>query len=129
MAQTTSKSAAARPAKKSTPAKKAAAPKPDVEVVDQDGAEVEPATMIVTVRGVEYVIPEGARDDFELLDDLGRADEGDTSRFPAILRRLLGPVQTRIALDSLRDPETGRVSVDAGTDFVLELFRALNPNS
>jgi hypothetical protein len=118
MAQTTKKTAA-----------KKAAPKTAAEVVHEDGSEAAPATMTVTVRGVEYVIPEDARDDFELLDDLGRADEGDTSRFPSILRRLLGPAQTRVALDSLRDSETGRVSVEAGTDFVLDLFRALNPSS
>ena len=35
----------------------------------------------------------------------------------------------RVAMDALRDETTGRVSIEAGADFVAELMQELNPSS
>jgi hypothetical protein len=81
------------------------------------------------VRGKTWVVPADALDDFELLDDLNALEQrADATRLPSVLRRLLGD-QWRDAMDVLRDKDTGRVSVEAGAEFVMELMGALNPNS
>lgn len=82
-----------------------------------------------TVHGITVQVPDEALDDFELLDDLRAAqDDDDGSRLPALLRRMVGEDYKRI-LNALRDPVTRRVTVEAGAQFVWDLFRALNPNS
>lgn len=82
-----------------------------------------------TVNDVEVTVLEEALDDFELLDDIRAAgDNGDASRLPSLLRRLVGDDYKRI-LDELRDPVTRRVSANKGSQFVWDVFGALNPNS
>jgi hypothetical protein len=86
-------------------------------------------SMTVEVGGVSWVIPDAARDDFELLDDLaqlGTATGGVA--LPRILRRLLGDDQTQAAFEHLRDKSTGRVPMDAADEFIGDLLAALNPN-
>ena len=80
------------------------------------------------VGGRTWRVEAEAMDDFELLDDLGEVEAGNAARLPRVLRRLLGPEQYKAAMDVLRDPDTGRVGVEAGADFVRDLFEAL-PNS
>ena len=88
-----------------------------------------PKDIVATVAGREWTVPAGALDDFELLDDLNALEQReDGTRLPSILRRLLGD-QWRPAMDAIRDKETGRVSVEAGGEFVSTLLGALNPNS
>lgn len=82
----------------------------------------------VEVNGHTWTVAADALDDFELLDDLSEIDSGNPSRLPRVLKRLLGPEQYKAAMDSVRDPETGRVGVEAGAEFVGALFEAL-PNS
>lgn len=82
-----------------------------------------------TVNDIEVTVLEEALDDFELLDDIRAAgDNGDASRLPSLLRRLVGDDYKRI-LDELRDPVTRRVSAAKGSQFVWDVFGALNPNS
>ncbi|MFB3980331.1 hypothetical protein [Microbacterium proteolyticum] len=82
----------------------------------------------VTVSGVEVTVLEEALNDFELLDDIRAAqDLNDGSRMPSLLRRLVGNDYSKV-LDALRGPN-GRVTVEAGSQFVWDLFKALNPNS
>lgn len=95
-------------------------------------AKVEDAPMeyAVTVNGVDFTVPAEALDDFELLDDLNALEQGGSAtRLPAILRRFLGDDQYRSAMDSCRDPKTGRVSVEAGANFVSALMEGVNPSS
>lgn len=106
------------------------APKGAKQPEDHKPKADEPKTKsrVVTVQGHEFEVAAEALDDFELLDDLAQLDsEGGIARMPSILRRLLGS-QAKTALDQLRDPSTGRVSIDAGTSFVNELMETLNPN-
>jgi hypothetical protein len=118
-----------------TGTKKAAAPKVEIppEAKQPEDhkpkAATESASRKVTVRDHEWVILEEALDDFELLDDLNALDQhDDPTRMPAVLRKLLGD-QWKVAMDLLRDKESGRVSIKTGTEFVFELMTELNPNS
>jgi hypothetical protein len=85
-------------------------------------------TLTATVDGMEITVPTDAMDDFELLDDIARLDGGDATRFPSILRRLIGNTQMRDVLDHLRDDETGRITVERGSEFVRDLLMELRPN-
>lgn len=115
----------------STTAKKTAVPAGVKKPTDhQTKAEDAPAELRCTLRGREWVIPADALDDFELLDDINALEQHqNAARFPSILRRLLGDDQMRDAMNALRDEKTGRVSIDAGSDFVTDLMLELNPSS
>ena len=114
-----------------TTAKKTTVPAGAKKPTDRQAkAEDAPAELRCTVRGREWVVPTEALDDFELLDDFNALERHqNAARFPSILRRLLGDEQMREALDALRDETTGRVSIEAGADFVAELMQELNPSS
>lgn len=89
----------------------------------------EQAFLEVELNGHTWKVPKDAMDDFELLDDLNALDQQeDPTRLPAVLRRFLGD-QWKEAMDTLRDKDTGRVTVEAGTVFFYDLMKALNPNS
>lgn len=91
--------------------------------------EPEPNYVEAVVDGHTYRVFRDALDDFELLDDFNSVNNADATKFPSILRRLLDDAQVREVFDRLRDPETKRITTDAGSDFVLDLIKALNPNS
>lgn len=81
----------------------------------------------VTLREKTWVVLDEARDDFELLDLLIRYNE-NVAYGPAVLRRLLGDDQYDAALEEMRDPESGRVTIESGREFINGLFEAFNPN-
>ncbi|BDZ40826.1 hypothetical protein GCM10025865_01250 [Paraoerskovia sediminicola] len=83
----------------------------------------------VTHLGFTVTVADDALDDFELLGDLHsmQADE-DPSYFPSILKRLVGAQGYRDVMDGLRDPATGRVPIQAGSEYIQSIFEALNPN-
>lgn len=77
---------------------------------------------------IDVDVPDEALDDFEFLDDVRAVqDEEDASRLPSLLRRLVGN-QYRDVLKALKGPN-GRVTVESGSSFVMDLFGALHPNS
>jgi hypothetical protein len=86
-------------------------------------------TMPVTLgTSIDVDVADEALDDFEVLDDIRAVqDQNDASRLPSLLRRLVGD-QYRTVLDVLRGAN-GRVTTEAGSQFVMDLFQALNPNS
>lgn len=99
------------------------AEKPTIEQVD-GGRKI-------TLRGITVTIPDESLDDFELVEELGQVQFGkaeDRGRLPLILRRLAGDDGYKAVMDGLRG-ENGRVPLQAGFDFIQELFGALNPNS
>jgi hypothetical protein len=124
--------------KTTTVAKKAAAPqdhKPKTERPKVDTVEIQVGdgdqkrtvkARRVALRGIVVTIPEEALDDFEVLDDIRAIqDSDDASRMPALLRRLTGDQKEyRRILDALRGPG-GRVTIEDGGKFVMELFEAL----
>lgn len=82
----------------------------------------------VTLHGVTVTVTDDALDDFELLDDLRAVDvDKNASRLPALLRRLVGDDFSAV-MDSLRAQHSGRVPIEAGGQFIRDLFGALNPN-
>lgn len=106
----------------------AGAKKPTDHQAKQDDGPIE-----VTIRGEKFNIPREALDDFELLDDMVRVQDGDRSRISAVLRRFVGVDQFRAVMDLARDEDTGRVSHQAGIDIAEEIMEALKvasvPNS
>lgn len=85
------------------------------------------APIEVEVRGKKFTIDRDALDDFELLDDLARVEDGQGQRLPSLLRRLLGE-DYKTALELIRDKETGRVSLETGAELVNEIFAAVDPS-
>ena len=91
-------------------------------------ASEKPEWIEVTVRGVDLRIDPDALDDFELMDDLNELEQNENpTRLPSILRRLVGD-QYREVMDALRG-ENGRVTVEAGSEFLGEVMEAVSPNS
>jgi len=112
---------------------KAKTEKPKVDTVDITVGEGDNARTVkarrVAIRGIVVTVPDDALDDFEVLDDVRAVqDQDDASRLPSLLRRLVGDDDYRRVMTALRG-DTGRVSVEAGSTFVLDLFGALNPSS
>jgi hypothetical protein len=111
-------------------AKKAAAPKrPTGAKVPQDRKAPAADFVEAKVGGKTWRISKDAMDDFELLDDINAIEQGDdVTRLPSVLRRLVGP-QWSDAMEYLRDKDTGRVTIKAGTQFVFDILEAISPNS
>lgn len=93
--------------------------KPKVESVD--------GVSTVTIKGVTVRVEKDALDDFELLDDLARMQEGDGARISSVAHRLFGD-DFKNVMDGLRG-ENGRVSVESASEFISELLAAVAPNS
>lgn len=81
----------------------------------------------VTGEKVTVFIHDDTLDDFELLDDLAELQNGKGARLPSVARRLFGD-QHKNVMDALRG-ENGRVSVSAASQFINDVFEAINPNS
>ena len=100
--------------------------KPKVEKVEiAIGDRVVPARRTV-IRGIEVTVADEALDDFELLDDLAQLEEKKATRLPSVARRLFGDEYSTI-LDGIRG-ENGRVSIEDATEFIRDVFGAINPN-
>lgn len=82
----------------------------------------------VTFKGLTVFVARDSLDDFELLDELRQVQDGDPSLLPSILRRLVGKAYKDV-LESLRDPESGRVSGEAGGKYVMDLFEVIGGGS
>lgn len=114
-------------------------PKAEKPTEDQEIAEIEAlaATAVVTdvedgwdvtLQGFTVTVPEDARDDFELSDDIRRmqdASGGDgLTFFPSVLRRLTGNDGFNTAMKGLRN-ERGRVTHETAIKYVNALLIAL----
>jgi len=86
----------------------------------------EPIT--VEARGRSWTIEQAALNDLELLERIGELDRGNIAALPAALSGLLGPDQYDAAKDAMRDPETGRVALDAAAEFFSDILTAANPS-
>jgi hypothetical protein len=82
----------------------------------------------VTLEGITVTIHNEALDDFEFMDELHQLDtKRNGVQLPSILRRFVGADYAKV-MEHLRDPETGRVPILRGSEFVYALIRAINPN-
>lgn len=93
--------------------------KPKVETVDGKST--------VTIKGVTVTVEKDALDDFELLDDLAKMQDGDGARIASVAHRLFGDEFKKV-MDGLRG-ENGRVSVETASEFISELLAAISPSS
>lgn len=81
----------------------------------------------VKLRGVAVKIEADALDDFELLADLADLSDGNAAKTVSLFRRLAGDQAGEIT-ESLRG-SNGRVKASDVSEFLGELFGAINPNS
>jgi hypothetical protein len=85
----------------------------------------------VTHRGISLTVVKESLDDFELLDALAsiqRDEKRNAHLIPFLLRRIAGDDGFRAVTDGMRG-ENGRVPIAETTQFVMEVFSALSPNS
>lgn len=92
--------------------------KPKIETVE--------GVSTVTVRGITVSVSKDALDDFELLDDLAKMQDGEGARLASVAHRLFGG-QFKTVMDGLRG-ENGRVSVEVASGFISDVLTALAPN-
>ncbi|MCE0510845.1 hypothetical protein LVJ59_17490 [Microbacterium sp. KKR3/1] len=81
----------------------------------------------VTIKGITVKIDKDALDDFELLDDLAKMQDGEGARIASVAHRLFGD-DFKTVMDGLRG-DNGRVSVEVASEFISEVLAAVAPNS
>jgi len=101
--------------------------RPKVEKVTVTVGDREAAGRRTTVSGITVTVLDEALDDFELLEDLAALEEQKASRLPSVARRLFGD-EYKTVMDALRSEATGRVPIKAASEFIRDVFGALNPN-
>lgn len=79
---------------------------------------------LTTSKGYNFTIADEALDDFELLEDLIAAQNGDQLRIMTACRRLLGDEQMTALKDKLRG-ENGRVKASEVMAVISEIFTQL----
>lgn len=79
----------------------------------------------VEVLGVSFELDINNADDYEVLEWMADAQQGDPTAMALILRRLVGTDVHRKLKDAARDPETGRVSVEKMGDVLEAIFSEL----
>ena len=77
-----------------------------------------------TESGFEFQLDESALDDMRLVDALADLEDGDPLSISRVLSLLLGKEQRSRAYTHLSGAD-GRVSVEAASSFVVEIFQAL----
>ena len=88
----------------------------------------------ITAAGIEFDIDPQVFDDLDVLEDLydiqnsGETGDGAFKIVP-FLRKILGETTYRRVKDALRDPQTGRIGMDALSDFLTEMMGQASPNS
>lgn len=88
----------------------------------------------VEAMGVTLTVSPAIFNDLDMVEylyDLQASQEGDgTGAFAIVpfLKKLCGPQYTAMK-DALRDPDTGRVSIDKVGEFISQLLEQLAPNS
>lgn len=88
----------------------------------------------VEAMGVTLAVSPAIFNDLDMVEylyDLQTAQSGNGAGAFAIvpfLKKLCGPQYTAMK-DALRDPDTGRVSIDKVSDFIAQLLEQVAPNS
>lgn len=77
-----------------------------------------------TKSGFEFQIEDETLDDYELLEDLAKVDQGRTGKVVGVLEKLLGAEQKDKLKEHLR--ENGRVSAKRMFSELKEIFDILN---
>lgn len=88
----------------------------------------------VEVMGVTLAVSPAIFDDLDMVEylyDLQTVQEGNGTGAFAIapfLKKLCGPQYTAMK-DALRDPDTGRVSINKVSEFIAQILEQVAPNS
>lgn len=80
----------------------------------------------ITHKGITVTVSEDAFGDYELFEDIARAETTEPIRMPSAVRRLFGD-DTQKVLDGLRG-ENGRVSITDVWPFVKDVLEAISGN-
>lgn len=78
-----------------------------------------------TSSGFAFELDDDVLDDYDLLEDLQKVDEGDNSRIIKVVDTLLGEKQKERLKDHVRS-EKGRVSAKRLLEEVSEIFQSSN---
>lgn len=78
-----------------------------------------------TSTGFEFQLEDEALDDYELLENLKKVDDGDTNVLIIVVDQLLGEEQKNRLKDHVRT-EKGRVSAKRLLEEVSEIFNSCN---
>ena len=78
-----------------------------------------------TSTGFEFELEDEVLDDYELLENLQKTDDGDTRCIIKVVDSLLGEEQKKRLKDHVRS-EKGRVSAKRLVDEVTEIFKSCN---
>lgn len=90
--------------------------------------EPEPELLEIPLRDTTIHVFADARDDFEILDEVQRIQEGDMVRLTVLMRRMMPEADRLRALDVARGTN-GRVTLDAAMDLMGDIFKGMhNPN-
>lgn len=132
VAEATARKAATAEAKKPATKRPATAKAPqDRKPAVTAKTEATEAEAKIVAGGREWIIDRVGVNNFELIDhinNVGKGGEVGLSAAPVVMRAWLGREQYAEAMDMLRDPETGIVTMKAGYEFTLELVMS-DPNS
>lgn len=82
---------------------------------------------VTTSVGFTAELDESCFDDFELFDAIVAMQQGDGTKMPLLVDKILGD-QKAALFDFLRD-EKGRVPVKAVTETVTEIIQTLSPKN
>lgn len=89
-------------------------------------ADEEKKDIAITLEsGLELAIDRAVTDDMELLDDLVAADRKDALAISRIYDRVLTRDQKKHLYDTLRDPATGRVTVESAFKALGDIFEKI----
>src|SRR5690606_15729905 len=92
---------------------------PDIPLRGRDGKVILSDEKPVPLR---VTVPTDALNDFELLDEMRAIDvDRNAAMMPAVFRRLIGD-DFRQVMDALRDPDTGRVTIDSASEWMRSLM-------
>lgn len=87
--------------------------------------ETRQAIVITLKSGPVLAIDRAALNDMELLDDLVAVDRKDALAISRIYDRVLTRDQKKLLYDTIRDPESGRVTVEAAFNALKEIFEEI----
>ena len=86
----------------------------------------------VTIDGIDITIDPNRMDDWDLLETLYLLQDDPQANVLQVvpfLKRFLGDDTYKKVKDTLRDTETGRLTTTRVSEFLTELFKAIDPNS
>ena len=97
----------------------------------QDHQQPKDKTKRITVKGIGLTVDPKIFDDleiFEMLSDINSGSADGSFAIVPLLKRVTGDRYEDVK-NALRDPDTGRVPIEAVGEFVQEFVKELAPNS